>query len=168
MPLWTDIVIAVAAAFTVAILIAAAIFAWHEVRCIERAREAQLLTDLSRRWNEDELTKSRKAARNYKNGVELQQALQKMRENNDQQYYDLVRLPDFFEALGVLVNSGCLSKQLTKDLFGTVIEYYYHLYHPTMQYLREVHDDKNIYILLDHLAQELNIISAEEKNQDKE
>jgi len=163
MPLWTDIVIAVAAAFTVAILLAAAFLVWHEVRCIERAREAQLLTDLSRRWNEEELTKSRKAARNYKNGVELQKALQKLRENNEQEYYDLVRLPDFFEALGVLVNSGCLSKQLTKDLFGTVIKHFYHLYGPAIQYLREIYDDKNIYALFDDLAQKLNIISTEEK-----
>lgn len=153
---WPDIVTAVAAALAFFILLAAVIIAKREIGCIDRTREAELLVDLSRRWNEEQLTKSRKAARNYKSGAELKEAVQKLRENNDEEYYDLVRLPDFFEALGVLVNSSCLSKQLTKDLFGTVIKYYYSLYGPTIQYLREIHDDKNIYIWFDDLVDKLN------------
>ena len=163
MPLWTDIVVAIAAGATFFLVLVAIIFAWREVNCIDRAREAELLADLSRRWNEEQLTDSRKVARNYKNGTELKEALQKLRENNEKEYYDLVRLPDFFEALGVLVNSGCLSKKLTIDLFGTVIKYYYNLYGPAIQYLREIHDDKNIYTLFDDLMQKLNIFSTEGK-----
>ena len=160
---WPGLVTAIATALTFFILLAAVIIAKRQIKCTEREREAELLTDLSRRWNEKELTESRKAARNYKNGVDLREALQKLRENNDQEYYDLVRLPDFFEALGVLVNSDCLSKQLTKDLFGTPIKHFYHLYGPAIQYLRKIYDDKNIYTLFDDLAQKLNIISTEEK-----
>lgn len=163
MPLWTDIVIAVAAALTVVILLAAAVFAWCEVHCIERTREAQLLADLSRRWNGEQLTEARKAARNYKNSAELKEAVQKARENNDKEYYYLVRLPDFFEALGVLVKSGCLSKRLTKDLFGTVLKYYYELYGPTIQYLREIHDDENIYTWFDDLVKSINTTNSKGK-----
>ncbi len=156
---WPDIVIAGAAALTFFILLAAVIIAKREINCIDRTREAELLVDLSRRWNEEQLTESRKAARNYKSGTELKEAIQKLRGNNDKEYYELVRLPDFFEALGVLVSNSCLSKQLTKDLFGTVIKYYYPLYGPTIQYLREIHDDKNIYLWFDDLVEKLNKIS---------
>jgi len=156
---WPDIVIAVAAALTFIILLAAVIIAKREIGCIDRTREAELLVGLSRRWNEEQLTESRKAARNYKSSAELKEAVQKHRENNDKEYYDLVRLPDFFEALGVLVNSSCLSMQLTKDLFGTVIKFYYNLYSPTIQYLREIHDDRNIYTWFDDLAEKLNKLS---------
>ena len=106
-------------------------------------------------------TESRKAARNYKSNAELKGAIQKLRENNDDEYYALVRLPDFFEALGVLVNSGCLSRQLTRDLFGTAIKHYHNLYVPTMQYLREMHDDKNIYNWFDDLIEKLNKLNNE-------
>ena len=153
---WPDVVTAIAAALSFFILLAAAIIAKREINCIDRTREAELLVDLSRRWNEEQLTESRKAARKYKSDAELRDAIQRLRENNDKEYYDLVRLPDFFEALGVLVNSSCLSKQLTKDLFGTVTKYYYKLYGPTIEYLREVHNDKNIYIWFDDLADRLN------------
>ena len=128
MPLWTDIVVAVVSSLTFLVLLGAIILAWREVNCIDRTREAELLADLSRRWNEKQLTESRRIARNYKNSTELKEALQKLRENNDEEYYALVRLPDFFEALGVLVSSGCLSKKNVIDLFGTVIKHYYNLY----------------------------------------
>ena len=160
---WPDIVTAVAAALTFVIVLAAVIIAKREINCMDRTREAQLLADLSRRWNEEQLTESRKAARNYKNSTELKEAVLKLRQNNDQEYYNLIRLPDFFEALGVLVNSGCLSRELTKDLFGTAIKHYYNLYSQTLQYLREIHDDKNIYTWFDDLAKELTILNNKGK-----
>ncbi len=153
---WTDIVTAIAAGLTVLILLAAAFYARNQIKCVERTREAQLLTDLSRRWNEEKLTEARKAVRNYKNGSELKDAVQKLRESNHDEYYVLVRLPDFFEALGVLVNTSCLSKQLTKDLFGTAIGYYHKLYVPAIKYLRKKYNDENIYKWFDDLTEKLN------------
>jgi hypothetical protein len=153
---WPDIVTAVAAALSFFVLLAALLVAKREITCIDRTREAELLAELSRRWNEEQLTASRKAALNYKSGAELKKAVQKLRESKDKEYYDLVRLPDFFEALGVLVSSSCLSKQLTKDLFGTAIKHYYDLYGPTIQYLCKIHGDKNVYIWFDKLVNELS------------
>ncbi len=160
---WPDVVIAITAALTFIILLVAAIIAKRELNCIDRTREAELLTELSRRWNEEQLTESRKAARKYKSGAELKEAVQIARGNNDEEYYKLVRLPDFFEALGVLVNRSCLSKELTKDLFGTVVKHYYEIYGPTIWYLREIHNDKNIYTWFDDLAEKLNTSSDKEK-----
>jgi hypothetical protein len=153
---WTDIVTAVAAGLTVLILLAAAIYARNQIKCVERTREAQLLTDLSERWNGEQLTESRRAVWNYKNADELKDAVQRLGEKNDEEAYILIRLPDFFEALGVLVNTSCLSKQLTKDLFGTAIGYYHKRYEPAMQYLRKKYEDENIYKWFDDLAEKLN------------
>ncbi len=156
MPLWTDIVIAVAAAFTVAILLAAAFLAWHEVRCIERAREAQLLTDLSRRWDEELLRESRETAEKYTNGRQLRQALGNLKKNNDKEYYILLRLPSFFEDLGLLVSSQCFSRQLANDLFGTAIKYHYNRYELAIKYLRKKYKDENIYKFFTDLATDVS------------
>jgi hypothetical protein len=149
---WTDVVTAIAAALTVLILLVAAFYARNQIKCVERTREAQLLADLSRRWNEEQLTDARKTVRNYKDADKLKDAVQKLGDKNDKEVYILVRLPDFFEALGVLVNTSCLSKQLTRDLFGTAIGYYHELYGPSIQYLREKYKDNNIYKWFDDLV----------------
>jgi hypothetical protein len=149
---WTDVVTAIAAALTALILLVAAFYARNQIKCVERTREAQLLADLSRRWNEEQLTDARKTVRNYKDADKLKDAVQKLGDKNDKEVYILVRLPDFFEALGVLVNTSCLSKQLTRDLFGTAIGYYHELYGPSIQYLREKYKDNNIYKWFDDLV----------------
>ena len=84
---WTDIVTAVAASLTFCVFLATIIIAKREIKCIDRTREAELLTELSRRWNEEQLTESRKAARSYKSSAELKDAVQKLRENNDKKRF---------------------------------------------------------------------------------
>ncbi len=153
---WTDIVIAVSSALTLIVLICAFYIAKREIKCIDKTREAEILTELSKRWNEEQLTESRKTARNYKGSAELKDALETARKKNIKEYYRLVRIPDFFEALGVLVNSSCLDKQLTIDLFGSAIEHYYELYKPSIEYLRDFHNDKNIYKWFDNLVTDIN------------
>lgn len=149
---WTDIVIAVAAGLTAVILLAAALYARNEIKCIERAREAQLLTDLSRRWSEELLRESREAAEKYKNGSQLRQALRNLKKNNDKEYYILLRLPDFFEDLGLLVSSECFSRKLANELFGTAIKYHYNRYELAIKYLRKKYKDKTIYEFFEDLA----------------
>jgi hypothetical protein len=149
---WTDEATAIAAICTAIILFLALGFAWHEVRCIEKARKAQLLTGLSKWWNEELLRESRQAAEKYKNGIQLQKALENFKKTNDKEYYVLLRLPDFFEDLGLLVNSECFSKQLATDLFGTAMKYHYERYKPAIEYLRTEFNDKTIYKFFEDLA----------------
>jgi len=149
---WTDIVTAIAAAFTFGVLLFAAFYARHQLHSMERTREAQLLEDLSRRWDEELLRESRQAVEEYKDGTKLKQALKELKDNNDKQYYVLLRLPDFFEELGLLVNYECLSPQLTKDMFGTAIEYHYTRYKPTIKFLRGKYKDETIYKFFEDLA----------------
>lgn len=159
---WTDIVVAIAATLTLLILCCAFFLARREISCIDKTREAEILTDLSKQWNEEQLTESRKVARNYyKDSAKLKIAIQKARDENEQEYYSLVRILDFFEALGVLVNSTCLNKQLTKDLFGTAIVYYHDLYQPSIKYLRDIHGDENIYKWFDYLVKEIAELNKE-------
>ena len=152
MPLWTDIVIAIAAGLTVVILLSAALYARHEIKCIERTREAQLLTDLSRRWDEEQLQEARKAANEYDDGNKLRNALQDFQANNDPNFYKLMMIPDFFEELGLLVNSTCLNLQLANDLFGTAINHHYVRYEPSIKYLRDKYKDDNLFKFFSQLA----------------
>ena len=153
---WTDIAIAAAATFTAGILLVAVVFAWREVHCIERAREAQLLADVSRRWDEELLRESRQAVEEYEDGTKLRQALEDLKKKNDKQYYVLLRLPDFFEELGLLVNKKCLHPQLAKDMFGTAIKYYYDRYKLTIKYLQEKYQDQTIYKFFSDLVTQVS------------
>jgi len=149
---WTDIVTAIAAAVTVVILIIAALYARHQLGSIERTRETQLLTDLARNWDEESLRESRQAVEKYEDGAKLKQALKELKENNDKQYYVLLRLSDFFEELELLVNYECLSPQLAKDMFGTAIKYHYTRYEPTIKFLRAKYKSETIYKFFEDLA----------------
>ncbi len=149
---WTDIVTAIAALFTFGVLTFAAFYARHQLHSLERTREAQLLSDLSRRWDEELLGESRQAVEKYKDGTKLKQALKELKENNNKQYYVLLRLPDFYEDLGLLVTNKCLSPQLAKDMFGTVIKYHYARYKSTIQFMRGKYKDKTIYKFFEDLA----------------
>ena len=149
---WTDIVIAIAAAFTFGVLLFAAFYARHQLQSMERTRETQLLEDLSRRWDEELLRESRQVAEKYEDGTKLKEAVKELSEKNDKQYYVLLRLPDFFEELGLLVNYECLSPQLAKDMFGTAIQYHYTRYKPTIEFLREKYKDETIYKFFKDLA----------------
>ena len=153
---WTDIASAAAAIFTALILVVAAICAGLEVRHIKSAREAQLLSDLSRRWSEELLQESREAAEKYKDGNQLRQAVENLKEKADKESYILLRLPDFFEDLGLLVSRGCFSTKVAHDLFGTAIKYHYNRYEPVIRYLREKHKDKTIYQFFADLATNVN------------
>ena len=150
--IWPDIVTAVAAALSFFILLAAAIIAKREINCMDRTREAELLEDLSRRWDEELLRESRQAAEKYENGTKLKEAVKELSEKNDKQYYVLLRLPDFFEELGLLVNYQCLFPQLAKDMFGTAIKYHYARYEPTVKLLRETYKDQTIYKFFEDLT----------------
>lgn len=150
--LWPDIVTAIAAVLTIGVLLAAAVCAWLELHHIERAREAHILADLSRRWDEELLREPRQAVEKYKDGTKLEQAVKEFKENNDEQFYMLLRLPDFFEELGLLVEYDCLNLQLAKDMFGTAIKYHYTGYKPTIEFLRSEYKDKTIYKFFEDLA----------------
>jgi len=152
---WTDIVTAIAAVLAFGVLIFAALYARHQLHSMEKTREAQLLADLSRRWDEELLTESRQAVGKYKNGSELSQSLEELRNRSDEQYYVILRLPDFFEDLGLLVNKKCLSLQLAKDMFGTAVKYHYNLYKDTIENMRKIYKDQTIYKFFEDLAEEI-------------
>ena len=127
---WTMIWTAVYAAFTA--FIAAALFfagvaAVSQIRSMERARQGQLLTELSRRW--EELWECRQKANRFQgNPVGLHQALMKLERRNHRDYFALVRLPNFFEDLGILVDEDIISAELVKNSRGGQIKYYWDLY----------------------------------------
>jgi len=158
MPLWTDIVIAVAASLTVAILLVAAVFALYQLHSMESARKAQLLTDLSRRWDEEPLLESRRALKTYKDkdGRELWRALKYLEKKNHEQYYVLLIVANFYEDLAVLIKEKCLGLELVKNILGGAIRHYYDLYEVSIRELRKEYQDRSIYENFEDLAKKVS------------
>jgi len=127
---WTDIATAVASICTLLVVLAALLLGWRQLGSMETARKAQLLTDLSRRWDEELLVESRQAASDYAGGEELASALERHDQENTRDYYVLGRLPNFFEDLGILVSEGAISPQMVAKSLGSSAKSYWRLYQP--------------------------------------
>ena len=151
-----DIVTAIAAALTAGVLIFAAIYARRQLHSMERAREAQLLVDLSRRWDEEPLVQSRRAVETYKDTSELWQALKNLKKKNHEQYYVLLKVANFYEDLALLINEKCLTAELVKNMLGDAIKHYYELYEVTIKEMREKYKSSRIYENFEDLAKKVN------------
>jgi hypothetical protein len=101
----------------------AAAFAAQQVREARKTREAQMATELFRRWNDDELVESRRMANRYKSPDELRDAFAALVAADAPEAYVLYRELDFFEQLAALESLGALDLELIKVLLGrTLIE----------------------------------------------
>src|SRR5438045_3291262 len=123
-PTWTDVVVAVTSVITAAGIVVAGIaarVAWRQVKQMNMDRQALILLDHSRRWDESLLTEAREAASNYRTPKELRTHLQQTSERNEREFYVLMRLPHFFEDLAVMVKHKALDFDIVDDAWGMII-----------------------------------------------
>lgn len=152
---WTDIATAVASICTLLVVLAALLLGWCQLSSMETARKAQLLTDLSRRWDEELLVESRQAANRYAGGEELASALERHDQQNTKDYYVLVRLPNFFEDLGILVSEGAISPKLVAKSLRSPAKGYWALYQPYISAVRRRRQTKCTYQWFEKLVEKI-------------
>ena len=129
---WLIIWTAVYAAFTVfvtMVLFAAALAAVHQLVEAQTARKVQILTDLSRRWDDLVLSESRRKVNTFIGDPErLSRTLKRLDKKNRADYYVIIRVANFFEDLAILVGEDALSLELVKNSLGGPIRHYWSLF----------------------------------------
>ena len=143
---WIMIWTAVYAAFNVFIalvLFAAAVAAVHQLRSMERARQgqldllveaekarrAQVLTELSKRWDDPLFSESRRKVSSFEGDPEgLSRRLRELDRKNHRDFYVFIRVANFFEDLALLVDEDAVSLELVEKSLGTPVGYYWNLF----------------------------------------
>ncbi len=128
-PHWTDYAIAGATIASTLILLGTAIYiglqvsqAGKQVKETEKTRYAALAADLTRRWDEELVSNSRRlnSQRTHDDILEIVKATQGEHAAND--YYTLQALPNFIEGIAAIEDEfGGLSLEFINRLWGGVI-----------------------------------------------
>ena len=134
-PHWTDVISAITAAGAFVILLVGAIIALVQVKQTTRNRHAQLMADLSRRY--DELGEGRHLAAENLTPIELRDNFEDLYRANDPSVYVLLKISNFFEDLSVMVKQGSLPIEIVRSsLAGPLFRAWDH-WAPSVMFLRQ-------------------------------
>jgi hypothetical protein len=117
----------------------------------ERDRHAQLTTELSRRWDEDELLRAREAEAAY-DSVSLKAAMDEFYSENDSRYYLLLRVPNYFEDVGVMVTQGTIPLKVVEESLGSLITHHWQFWRLWIEDLRKTEGDPTNFRNFERLA----------------
>ena len=106
-------------------------FAHRQLKSTRNARMSEIVMAITARWNSAELEESR--GRINRLGSDLAKTLEEANASNSDDLYSLVRVANFYDALGLLVMEGSLARSMAYDLFGRAEEHYYSLYKPVLE-----------------------------------
>jgi hypothetical protein len=121
-----------------------------------RARHAALMADISKRWDEDLLVEARELAFPFVDDPRLLRAYVSMAlDKPGKKYVTLVRIPNFFEDLAILLRAHAISFRIVKDTFGLGLVDTWDRWSLAIQYIRGTEDDPTIYEHFEDLAERM-------------
>lgn len=123
--------------------------AW-ELDSMRKSRESQLLVYLSEIWESAEYTKARRAVVDHENI--LAQRMKEYEKKNSEEHFLLVKVSNYFEDVGILVDKRYLSRKIIMELMGTSVKYYYKLYKDYIIQLRNEGKEPDFYKYFERLA----------------
>lgn len=112
------------------LLIAAICFAYTQWKTAQNTRMAQIVLAITERWDSPDMVESRLKVNEY--GKELKNKIEEADKANSLELYTLVRIANFFDALGVLVKEGLLDCKMGYKIYGRAEEHYYQFYRPIL------------------------------------
>ena len=99
--------------------------------------EAEHLMGMLRRWSELLLQEARHLADDYKDGKSLRNAMEKFEKKHDEREFVLLRIPAFFEDLGILVGDmEVIEVESVRNSMASSIDYYWTKFEPYILDLR--------------------------------
>ena len=96
------------------------------------AQQQQAIMGIYAKWGEKRLEVARKLANSYGNSKALCDRLEVLEETAvTDEYYELTRIPDFFEELGLyVVKDEMIDLEIIQETFAYSVKYYWCLYEP--------------------------------------
>jgi len=138
------------------VLLAALIFAYKQMRDMAKDRHAQILLALSGQWSSDTMQRARKAlAKKFQEAKELEpecpeaklaEMMKESMEKEPEAVIELMKVADFFEDLGLLVNKKMLQPpELALEVFAGSIMLYWERYEKYVDIMRQVYHRLDVY-----------------------
>lgn len=124
-----------------------------QIRSMRKARATQLsefMMHLLERWESDSFAEAQRVVSQYRDN--LSQAIEQAANAGEPHYFALVRIANFFENLGRLVDKRYLPRDQVMDLFEHEINDYYPLYKEFIEAWRIKFQDKDLYKDFQNLA----------------
>jgi len=137
---------------TFAVLLAAALGALRQLSLADEERRLGILLQLSSRWDSELLRKGRRLANRA--GDNLKEAIEKYEAKDDEKYYLISAVANFFEDVGIItVKRKLWSTEEARDRFGPSIKHYYKLFSDYIEEAQKI--DRSILENFSKLAVEI-------------
>lgn len=152
----TDWITAVSSGLTALVVLIALIIAIWQVIEARRARHGEAFFDVSRRWDEDALMESRAAGAQASTPAALRAQVVTAWVGSLDQYEVLVRVPNFFEDLAIMVERGILSFDDVQASLGSVVVAKWKEWETSVHFVRAVSARPTVYENFQRLAQRMD------------
>lgn len=147
---------------TTLVLIAALVFAYKQLKHMAKDRHAQILSGLSRDWRSDTMQKARTSlAHQFQEaekekpedpGAKLAEIIIESKKEQPELAIELVKVADFFEDMGLLVNKKMLHPpELALEIFAGAVIFYWGKYKKFVDSARESLQRSDIYEWFEYL-----------------
>ena len=157
--LWTDIAQAIGIMVTAGLVALGLILAFFQIRVTDKAREVEALTARSQKWEEPPLVEARLAVATIGDALQLWNKLDAIEPGKSQDWYLYIRIPHFFEDLGVAcLHTKALNKKMVYELFAPSIALYWDYYRTFIEEFRKKQDDRRLFEWWEKLATEISQI----------
>jgi hypothetical protein len=162
-PNWADMTLAIGtgvlAAATV-VLAVAAFLALGGLRESRRDRNVTAMTDMSRRWDDEEFRVVRRkiqesAGHGQSSRDRLRDKIIELRQNNDSEYRELLTEPSFLEDLSILVKYHGIDFEIVKDSLGYIVWDRWCLWQPTIEKLQTLRNEESVFEHFKDLAERI-------------
>jgi hypothetical protein len=148
-PTWTY----VASAIATCVLALAALVALVQIGQARRARVIQVMTDLSRRWDEKDMIEAR--VKVDAQGENLRSHIEGLFPGKGFEYYELLREPGLIEDLAVLWRRNAIDLATIDESMGVIIPERWDIWKNTTHLLRDMRKDIRVYEGFEGLAKAL-------------
>ncbi|HEX3254630.1 MAG TPA: DUF4760 domain-containing protein [Gaiellaceae bacterium] len=158
-PNWAAQLAAIGTLVTAAAAVAGAIAAYLALGQLEetrRDRHVQVIADLGRRWDDAQLAAARKKQLAYASvplSAKVEQWLRHP-DTDSEAMLLLLRVPNFFEDLAVMVESGSLDLRLVSKAFKSPALRQWQYWEPSIRVIRD-HEDPDSYAQFENLVRQL-------------
>lgn len=135
---WFDAGMLVVGLLTVSTIGAGVWVAWVQLGRQAKIAEAEHLMGMLRRWSELLLQEARHLVDDFESGEEVLMAMQRFENTHDEREFVLLRIPAFFEDLGILTKDmEVIKPKSVENSMASSIRYYWEKFEPIILDMRE-------------------------------
>jgi hypothetical protein len=143
---------AIGSVVTAAVVVVALLIAIWQVFEARRTRHGEVFFDLSRRWDEELLKEARYNEAKSPTPEALRDRLRDLRKKRAEEYYILVRVPNFIEDLAIMIERKIVSYDDVLASLGTPVLAKWERWEPSVMFEREVSERSSAYEHFELLA----------------